>query len=263
MTPSKSHNSDSESVSGMTSSVFEEPRGSANRTEFEMWVEHCSPQPDIGRKFATFSFGPRLCAAVGAVADHRSQLFPSENAYVSNAVLKRQIEFSSGRHYAREALRKLGHPNVEIKTTSARAPLWPDGIIGSISHSEQIAAAIVGYRGRIYRGIGLDVEKKGRVTNDLLPLISTKNERTRLELTADDNETSTVVFSAKEAVYKAINPIAGLMIDFRDVEIAIEGTSKTFKAKYLGNCPQNSPIESGFGRFMITNDYVFSLFFII
>lgn len=77
--------------------------------------------------------------ADGWVAD----MLPSEEALVARAVDKRRREFATGRDCARRALSQLGWDEVPILAGPKREPLWPAGIVGSITHCPGYCAAIV------------------------------------------------------------------------------------------------------------------------
>src|SRR5947208_1552294 len=80
-----------------------------------------------------------------------------EEAYLGNVVPARRREFRAGRLYARQALRGLGIPETAIPIGPDRAPIWPKGVVGSISHSRNLCAAVVGLSAD-YLGIGIDIE---------------------------------------------------------------------------------------------------------
>ena len=73
------------------------------------------------------------------------------------AVNKRQTEFLAGRICAYEALRTTtGVPSI-VAVGEDRAPCWPSGVVGSITHGAGWAA-VVAARSEQWRGLGLDVE---------------------------------------------------------------------------------------------------------
>ena len=73
---------------------------------------------------------------------------------------------------------------------------------------------------------------------------------------------ATVAFSAKEAGYKAIHPLAKQFIPFHDAEIQIEANTQTFRISYLGSHTANQALERGQGYFSHCFDHVFTLFVI-
>jgi len=70
-------------------------------------------------------------------------LVGTEGAHLDRAIDKRRREFAAGRAAARMALRQRGGPDVAIPAAADRAPVWPTGWQGSISHKDTLCAAIV------------------------------------------------------------------------------------------------------------------------
>jgi len=107
-------------------------------------------------------------------------LFEIEERCILNAVRKRRDEFAAGRGAARRALSMLDIPSMPIPRADDRRPIWPGGIVGSISHAENVAAAIVG-RAEDIDGVGLDIEAAAPLKKELLRHILTAEEVRVLE----------------------------------------------------------------------------------
>jgi len=162
-------------------------------------------------------------------------IFPEEEDLIKDAVPKRRREFIAGRIYARQALSELGHPPGPIVKNSCRAPLWPDGFVGAISHTHALCAAVVG-RAADIASIGVDLEDDTELEPELIPIICDPSElrgRSGIE-TSIAIDLPKLVFIAKEALYKLYNPITRYFLDFLDVNIVVNPISKTFEA-YLTN----------------------------
>jgi 4'-phosphopantetheinyl transferase EntD len=153
-----------------------------------------------------------------------SGLHPDEARLVARALTRRRVEFAAGRRCARAALAQLGLPHQVILSDRDGAPIWPHGIVGSISHTNDVAVAAVAPTG-LFRSIGLDVETLGAVEPALWPTILTGGERVLIAAVAPELQprAATLYFAAKEAVYKCQYPLTGEWLDFHDVEIEIEG----------------------------------------
>jgi len=149
---------------------------------------------------------PHLHGAEMVDAGQPVLLPPEEALLVEKSVAKRRREFALGRACARMALEGLGHGNAGIGRRANGAPHWPDGVAGSITHTQGYAAALVGEAWR-FCGIGLDAERIGGVTYDLWPRLFGPREREYLEALdgAAQEAAATLIFSAKEACYKAWN----------------------------------------------------------
>jgi 4'-phosphopantetheinyl transferase EntD len=135
---------------------------------------------------------------------------------------KRLSDFSTGRYCAIKALEQIGIENAIIPIGEEREPIWPEGIVGSISHCDTLVGAIVAKKSE-HISLGLDIEEIGRVTPDLWDLVFTENEKDYLSGLSETEMLmqSTAIFSAKEAFYKFQHPITKIFLDFLDVEVAL------------------------------------------
>ncbi|HEX8376310.1 MAG TPA: 4'-phosphopantetheinyl transferase superfamily protein [Pedobacter sp.] len=151
-------------------------------------------------------------------------LTQNEHALISNWSSKRVTEFSTGRYCARKTLKSLGLTEPDILIGETREPLWPEGITGSISHCNNLVGAVTASTTKV-KALGLDIEIIGKVGLEIWDLVFTDNEQEflRRNHTQDSELYSTVIFSAKECFYKLQFPITKTYIDFKDVEILING----------------------------------------
>lgn len=143
---------------------------------------------------------------------------------IAAAVRKRQAEFFFGRLCAQAALAKLGMIEVQVGIGMSRQPVWPAGVIGSITHCDTIAAAVALPRGR-YNGIGIDIEK---VVDDAAVIEALRTSAiSSLESRYLDQWQSMLgsalpvflVFSAKESFFKALFNVVGRYFDFDAIEL--------------------------------------------
>ena len=160
-------------------------------------------------------------------------LFPTEAAAAGVMADRRRREFAAGRRAARAALREIGAAPAAIPLRADRAPGWPVGLIGGISHSATCCLAAVAFR-RSLTSLGLDLEPDGDLPAPLWEIILTPCERRRLEGTPPDvaRRLAKLVFSAKEAVYKCQHPLTGLLLDFHDVEIDLDLERGAFSCRF-------------------------------
>lgn len=143
-------------------------------------------------------------------------------ASIQRSVAKRQAEFLAGRLCAREAMRLLdGRRHVPL-IGDDRAPVWPQDLCGSITHSTGWAAAIVTSK-QHWRGLGMDVEQvmSSERASRLAGEILTADEMQRM---ADGPEHQvalrvTLTFSLKEALFKALYPIMLKRFYFEHAEL--------------------------------------------
>lgn len=157
----------------------------------------------------------------GAEMEDKGQplaLHPEEEAIVARAAPKRRRDFALGRTCARLALAGLGHEDAMIGQGEGGAPLWPAGMVGSITHTSGYAAALAA-EARLFSGIGVDAERVGGVGQDLWPRLFDDAERDHLMGLDEAGRAigATLLFSAKEACYKAW-AMKGALV-FRDIHV--------------------------------------------
>jgi len=148
------------------------------------------------------------------------------------AVPTRLREFAAGRHAARTALQAIGVSPVAIAHGADRAPVWPAGIIGSITHTATDCLAVALHAGD-WRGIGVDLEAAVPLDAALWETVLRAEERDRLmELPEDQRGLSaTRIFCAKEAAFKAFYPITRTLVGFEVLHIDFDkdGFTGTFQ----------------------------------
>jgi 4'-phosphopantetheinyl transferase EntD len=130
------------------------------------------------------------------------------------AVATRRQEFVLGRAAAHDALGAIGLDDGPILSGPHREPIWPRGVVGSISHSAGIAVALVAPSTRS-EGIGIDIERL-RHAPELEGQVPRPEEWTWLRGTTERDRATAVfaLFSAKEAVFKAFFPRVGSIFGF-------------------------------------------------
>jgi 4'-phosphopantetheinyl transferase EntD len=147
-------------------------------------------------------------------------LLPAEAEYLERASPKRIQEFAAGRLCARRALAEFGVHDFALRVGDDRRPIWPDFIVGSITHTAGFCAAVVAERKR-FAGVGVDSEIVGHVPEDIWPSICVAQETAWLHSLAASEQAAavTLVFAAKEAFYKCQYPITEEWLDFHDLAI--------------------------------------------
>jgi 4'-phosphopantetheinyl transferase EntD len=210
----------------------------------------------MGRIDALVPTGIVACESTQAVPIET--LLPEERAVVAHAVRGRAAEFAAGRWCARTALSRLGIPECPLLPGAGRAPAWPDGIVGSITHTAGFCAAAVGRRHE-YAGIGIDAEALTRVVPELWSHLFLPDEIDALRrLPARQREcTAAVFFSAKESFYKAQYAITGAWLGFKDALVDVNGD--TWALRIVRPVSVLSHIREPFiGRYELRETYVFT-----
>lgn len=146
-------------------------------------------------------------------------------AALGRALPKRKIQFIAGRYCAREAIVGLAPSGGAVATLPQDAdgcPVWPQNLVGSISHDEAFATAAVASCG-VARGLGVDVEPvmSSEAAADLTGYVASADEILRAERAGLDRLTSlTLIFSAKESLFKALFSARRLRFDYLDCALA-------------------------------------------
>ncbi|MCX2947600.1 4'-phosphopantetheinyl transferase family protein [Lentzea sp. NEAU-D7] len=184
--------------------------------------------------------------------DEPVELFPEEEAQLGNAVPKRRFEFGTVRACAREAMRALDVAPAAILPGPKREPLWPDGVVGSLTHCAGYRAAALA-RTSDFETIGIDAEPHLPAPDGVLGAIAIPAELGRMAgLNADDPKIcwDRLLFSAKETTYKAWFPVTRRWLGFEDADITLDPDG-TFHSRIL---LPDSPIAGFDGRWLVQGD---------
>ena len=175
---------------------------------------------------------PPVAASVVAV-DGSHRPFAEEAEAVQHAILSRQNEFSAGRAAARGALVQLGAQPVAIPRGEDRRPLWPDGIVGSISHTKGYAAAAVGLEAEVV-GLGLDIEDATPLKPELYRKILTPEEQELRQATplVGQAPRCKLTFVTKEALFKSIYPITRQFFGFQEASVVLNSDG-SWRASFI------------------------------
>lgn len=149
-------------------------------------------------------------------------MLDAEMALVANAVLSRQQEFSTGRWLAHQGLRCLGQPCQPIKIGKLKNPLWPDSILGTITHDADYCAVVLAPK-QTFKGLGVGIDLIALPRLDKLhgleSLISADASELqavgKLNVAADP---LLLLFSLKESLIKALSFYLDDFVDMRAIE---------------------------------------------
>ncbi len=167
-------------------------------------------------------FPDGVAAAELRIPGDPALLLPAEAACLGRAVPKRIAEFAAGRLCARRVLEEFGVRGFALRVAADRQPVWPEFLVGSITHTAGLCGAVAG-EARRFAGIGVDSEVAGDVKRDLWPKICVAEEAEWLHsLPADERSSAAaLIFAAKEAFYKCQFPAAREHLSFHDVKIEV------------------------------------------
>jgi len=176
------------------------------------------------------------------------------------ATEKRRTEFFLGRLAASRALHAIGVTPHPVLKAESREPLWQDGIVGAITHKAGVACAVVA-RKDITCGVGVDLEAlEPRVNFNISTKVCTEPEQAWLAEAPDKKDTRLkMIFSAKEAGFKAFFPIEQIFLGYKDAELVWREETESFAGILLKGAgihhPEGFPFEVGC---KIIDKFVFS-----
>lgn len=202
---------------------------------------------------------PEAVAVSESFGDLDEQLFADELAAVANAVDARRREYATARACARRALATLGLPAAPIGRGAAREPIWPRGMVGSLTHCDGYRAAAVAHD-RHFVAIGIDAEPANPLPDGVHTFVASKAEVGRARQ-LDRLRTlpwDRLLFSAKEAAYKAWFPITRRWLDFGDVDVTFRLQNETFTARLLVENPlvDGTRLDRMHGTWTVKDGYV-------
>ena len=178
-------------------------------------------EPILSTTFAAL-FPEGVAAAELRGPGEPARLKPEEARSVERAVPKRIHEFAAGRQCARRALAELGLADVSIAAAQDRQPVWPAGVVGSITHTVGFCAAVVAQETRL-QALGVDTELSCAAKPELWRTICVPDENAWIStLPPEERATAaTLMFSAKEAFYKCQYPLTGERLSFSDLCVTV------------------------------------------
>lgn len=170
---------------------------------------------------------------------------------LKNAVLKRQVEFLTGRACAQSALQQLGVDfNETLGVGASREPLWPEGIIGSITHNAHWALALAAQCHTLcLLGIDLETIVDPQTEANIEALVCTPQEQQQLiQAGLNHQQATTLLFSAKESLFKALYPSVQRYFDFScarlsTFSIAHRHMTLTLTQTLSDDCPEAREIN--------------------
>jgi len=198
-----------------------------------------------------------LSPEVSAVAvrgdDPNAAPLAEEEPLIAGAVPARRAEFATARACARLALQRLGAPAVPILRGPKREPLWPAGIVGSITHCTGYRAAAVAVAADVLT-IGIDAEPHQPIPERVARRVLGDDERAWVAQAPAGVHWDRLIFSAKESVYKAWFPLTRRFLDFPEATLTIDPAG-AFQARLLIDPPAGVPLVFH-GRFVVSDGLV-------
>lgn len=219
--------------------------------------------PDPGQLLAVRAAAllPGRCFTGSADPARLWPLLPGES--VRGMVARRSAEFSAGRHAARLAMAAAGLAPCALPKGADRAPVWPAGVLGSISHSDLACIAAVARPGAGTDladgpcGIGLDIEPLRPFDPAVAALVTGPEDSVPGDRAAAKADPGLLLFCVKEAAYKAQYPLSRQLFGPETLAVTISG--ERFRAGFREAV---APFDTGFqieGRITICAGHVLAV----
>lgn len=165
---------------------------------------------------ALSAHGVRIGARRLSPGDEAAFADPGSVETASN--LPRRRASGAARIVARRLLGELtGDASATLRRSPSGAPFWPEGVVGSLAHDDEFALAVVALRSDV-ACLGVDIEPAEPLPSDLVDRVLGAREK---RLTENDPVTRRLIFSCKEAAYKALNALDGSPLEYDDIEIRL------------------------------------------
>jgi 4'-phosphopantetheinyl transferase EntD len=162
-----------------------------------------------------------LCVGTEESGDVAS-LHPDERQHAERLAPVRRRDWVGGRAALRRAAELLGAVPLDgpVFADDRGAPRLPAGLVGSISHKDGVAVALVAAADGA--AIGIDIERWAAPRTDIARRVLIEAELAMLaELDGEARGRAVALrFSIKEAIYKAIDPFVRRRVGFHEVAIA-------------------------------------------
>lgn len=185
--------------------------------------------------------------------DHSNALIGSEFEVFRKKRGKAAKDFASGRRCIRILQKELDLPSFELPSGEF-GPVWPSDVVGSISHSAELVAATIL---RDTMGVGIDIEYQRRLRVDAARRVATRDEYSRYSTVP--NFDWTLLFSAKESVFKAFSPLVRRYIGYQEVELLLDATNQSFSLRYFGNTVDKRLFEKSEGHWCALAGHLFTI----
>ena len=210
----------------------------------------------------------------------QEELTPQEKIQIGDVCDKRYAEFAAGRSQARQLIATLTGTAEQLLIGEFRQPLWPESVIGSISHSDSFCAVAVAATDQ-YIGLGIDVEPFEPLDDDVADIVLTAAERESIQALAlssvpvtdqlpgerstqmarpmSESQAAKLIFSIKEAIYKCCYPQVKVFIDFKQCEVRLDFESCTYHSVISFEDASGQTVSMPvFGKWMIEAGHIFS-----
>lgn len=208
---------------------------------------------------------PEVATSEARADDPQAAPYPGEEALIAQAAPKRRAEFITARRCARLALAQLKIPEQPILRGPKREPIWPKGVVGTLTHTTGFRGAAVAPALAI-RSVGADAEPHLPLPEGVLGQVALPEEQAWLDAQEPDGlHWDRLLFCAKEATYKAWFPLTERWLGFEDASISFqedktagEDRAGSFHVRLLvpGQALKGPPLAAFDGRWAVSEGFI-------
>jgi 4'-phosphopantetheinyl transferase EntD len=156
----------------------------------------------------------RIMLLTGRISSYQSVLTNEEMHFIQQAGKHRVREFIAGRSIAKEVMTLLGGAPLPIGRDDDGCPLWPSNMVGSISHKGGLCGALIA-DSALYNSVGFDIEFNESLEYTVWKTFANPEEIAYAnECDQEDGFFANILFSSKEAHFKALYPLLGRSTPF-------------------------------------------------
>ena len=202
----------------------------------------------MGRRLENLFSSSVVAIENRGVTVDESFLSEEEQSYLENVSQNRRREFTAGRECAQLAMETLTITPSQVPAGEKGEPIWPATVVGSITHSRGYAAAAVAKTSE-FRTLGLDAEIDEPLPEKVLSRIGDREEKEWVQKVKGSNylHPGKILFSAKEATFKAWYPVTHQWLGFQEAHIDFHSDENTFTVQIQ----KKGPFKKLFGKFAI------------
>ncbi|WP_262696497.1 4'-phosphopantetheinyl transferase family protein [Kordiimonas aquimaris] len=216
----------------------------------------------VERLFPRGQVRGEIITSIDLDLDLESQkLTPYERKRANTLPNPQKWDYVRGRICSSKALYNLARiKDYSLLSDLDGVPIWPKGIVGSLSHTESVCGAVVAYSNSVL-SMGFDIEELERISEEMFEEICTENELLKLKEQQffQSKRNVSILFSAKEAFYKCYYPLYRNWLDFKDVDIELGSYKIMIKSCKGLRAHQCSLFE---GRYTIVEQRVYASVYI-
>jgi enterobactin synthetase component D / holo-[acyl-carrier protein] synthase len=198
-----------------------------------------------------------LLTGGGSAADFPVALPPE----LMDAQPLRRLHYAAGRYCASRAIEALDPPARSgiVDRGVAGEPIWPAGIVGSITHSGAFVSAAVAH-GKDAAGIGIDTQElltSERMVHVMPTILSASEVQRATESALGPSLWTTLAFCAKEALFKCLYPVVGMRFYYAAAEVtSIDTGDRTFTIALTETLRPGFEAGTGYdGRFELSHGH--------